>query len=265
VGAGKLLEPYSAAMSFEVDADAYDRYMGHWSSQLAPLLADLAMIRAGQRALDVGCGPGALTGVLTTRLGAGAVSAVDPSESFVAAARARYPGVNVRRASAEQLPFENDGFDAALAGLVVHFMSDPVVGLSEMARVTRPGGTIAASVWDFAGGRGPLGPFWYVARELDPAAEDESRLAGTRQGHLAELLLAAGLRDVDETSIAADREYAGFDDWWQPFTRGVGPGGAYVAGLHAEQRAKLRDRCRSRLPDGPFVLTAHAWAARGTA
>lgn len=149
-------------------ADAYDRFMGRYSVPLAPKLADLAAVAAGQRVLDVGCGPGALTAELARRLSPDAVAAVDPSESFVAAARERYPGVDVRRAPAEELPFDDETFDAAVAQLVVHFMSDPVVGLGEMARVTRGGGVVAACVWDHAGGRGPLGLFWEAAREIDP-------------------------------------------------------------------------------------------------
>jgi SAM-dependent methyltransferase len=250
-------------MGFDVAAEAYDRYMGRWSRKLAPQLADFAGVRAGQRVLDVGCGPGALTEVLAERLGAAGVAAVDPSESFVAAARTRHPGVDVRQAAAERLPFASGTFDAALASLVVHFMADPVAGLAEMARVTRSGGVTATCVWDFEGGRGPLGPFWEAASELDPQVVDESRLAGTRRGHLGELLAAAGHRDIEEGSLAASREYATFEDWWEPFTRGVGPGGAYLAGLGPDHQTALREQCRSALPAGSFVLTAVAWVARG--
>jgi SAM-dependent methyltransferase len=220
-------------------------------------------VKEGQRVLDVGCGPGALTAELVRRVGAAAVAAVDPSEPFVSAARARNPGVDVRKASAEHLPFGDRAFDASLAQLVVHFMTDPVAGLAEMARVTRSGGVVAACVWDHAGGMGPLGTFWRAARELDPAAIDESSLAGARQGHLVELLGTAGLRDVEETVLSADLEHATFEEWWEPFTRGVGPAGAYVARLDTDGMAKLRERCRRALPDAPFVLPARAWAARG--
>ena len=161
--------------------------MGRYSEPLAPQFADLAGIADGQRVLDVGCGPGALTAELVSRAGAEAVSAVEPSASFAAAARERLPGVDVRQAPAERLPFADGTFDAALAQLVVHFMADPVEGLREMARVTRPGGTVAACVWDHAGGRGPLAAFWSAVRQLDPAADDESGLAGVREGHLASL------------------------------------------------------------------------------
>ncbi|MCP9487106.1 MAG: class I SAM-dependent methyltransferase [Gaiellaceae bacterium MAG52_C11] len=143
-------------MSFAVAAELYDRFMGRYSVLLSPQLADFAEVRSGQRVLDVGCGPGALTAALVTRLGSAAVAAVDPSEPFVAAARERNPEVEVLRASAEQLPFPDQTFDAALAQLVVHFMSDPVAGLAEMARVTRRDGVVAASVWDHASGQGLL-------------------------------------------------------------------------------------------------------------
>jgi len=250
-------------MSFDVAAEAYDRFMGRYSQHLSAQLADLAGVRAGQRVLDVGCGPGALTAELVTRLGPAAVAAVDPSEPFVAAARERTPGVDVRQAPAEELPFPDRAFDAAIAQLVVHFMSDPVAGLAEMARVTRRGGVVAACVWDHAGGEGPLSVFWHAARSLDPGVNDESHLAGAREGHLAELFAAAGLREIEATSVVASVEHTSFEAWWEPFTGGVGPAGAYVAGLDAEGQAELREACRALLPAAPFVLTARAWAARG--
>ncbi len=253
-------------MSFFVAADAYDRFMGRYSVPLAPAFADFAGVVAGQRTLDVGCGPGALTTELVGRLGADDVTAVDPSEPFVAAARERHPGVTVEQASAEQLPFEDDAFDTTLAQLVVHFMSDPVGGLREMARVTREGGVVAATVWDHGGGgRGPLSAYWSAVHEVDPDVADESRLAGAREGHLGELFAAAGLHEVEERPLEVRAEHPTFEDWWEPFELGVGPAGAYVAGLDPESRADLRERCRARLPAAPFVLTARAWAARGLA
>ena len=248
-------------MGFDVGAEAYDRFMGRYSVPLAAQMADLA--GDAQRALDVGCGPGALTRELVARLGPDAVAAVDPSSSFVEAARKRNPGVDVRLAPAEQLPFGDGEFDAALAQLVVHFMADPVAGLREMARVTRPGGAVAACVWDHAGARGPLGVFWRAVHELDPEARDESGLAGAREGHLAELFSAADLHDVEETLLAVDVEHPTFEEWWEPFTLGVGPAGAYVTGLADGDRDGLRELCRSRLPSPPFTVTARAWAVRG--
>jgi SAM-dependent methyltransferase len=252
-------------MSFAVPADAYDRFMGRYSTILAPEFADLAGVRGGQRVLDVGCGPGALTAVLVERVGAAGVAAVDPSESFVDAARERNPEVDVRHASAEALPFQDGTFDAALAQLVVHFMSDPLAGIAEMRRVTRPDGVIAACVWDHAGGRGPLSPLWGAAHELDGDVQDESRLVGAREGDLATLFESAGLREVEETALSVDVTHPTFDEWWEPFTFGVGPAGAYVAALDPQRREQLRERCRASLPDAPFVLTAWAWTARGVA
>jgi SAM-dependent methyltransferase len=250
-------------VSFAVEADAYDRFMGRYSVPLAPRFADFAGVLPGQRILDVGSGPGALTAELVRRVGAALVSAVDPSEPFVTALRDRYPDVEVQRAAAEQLPFDDRSFDAVLAQLVVHFMADPVVGLSEMARVSREGGVVAACVWDHAGGGGPLSIFWEAARELNPQVEGESELAGAREGHLAELMQAAGIRDTDAGVLSIEVKHPSFEAWWEPFTLGVGPAGAYAADLDAERQAELRERCRELLPDAPFVLSARAWAARG--
>src|SRR4051794_22875666 len=155
-------------MTFAVPADAYDRFMGRYSVHLAPQLADLAGVAAGQRVLDVGCGPGALTAELVSRLGADSVVAVDPSEPFVAAARARNPDVDVRQVGAEELPFADDEFDAALAQLVVNFMADPVAGLTEMRRVTRRGGGVAARVRGHPRGPGALRPVWGGGARDDP-------------------------------------------------------------------------------------------------
>jgi len=252
-------------MSFDVAAEAYDGFMGRYSRLLSCQLADLASVCGGQRALDVGCGTGALTGELVARLGPTAVAAVDPSESFVAAIRERHPGVDVRRSPAEHLPFPNDAFDASLAQLVVHFMMDPVVGLAEMRRVTRRDGVVAACVWDHGGRQSPLRIFWDAARTLDPEIDDESHLPGTREGHLAELFEAAGLREIESATLSVSLEHATFDAWWEPFTRGVGPAGAYLASLDADRRTALREDCRRRVPSEPFTITAVAWAARGLA
>jgi SAM-dependent methyltransferase len=250
-------------MTFDVPADAYDRFMGRYSRGLAAQLADLAGVAAGQQALDVGCGPGALTTELVSRLGPARVAAVDPSPSFVAAVQARLPGIAVSRAAAEQLPFADGEFDAALAQLVVHFMTDPQAGLREMARVTRPGGVVAACVWDHAGDRGPLSVFWRAARERDPAAPHESDLAGAREGHLAQLFAGAGLTGITDTELAVEVRHPSFEEWWDPFAGGVGRAGDYFTGLDPAHRDRVRERCRELLPAAPFTVTAIAWAARG--
>ncbi|MEO6503226.1 MAG: class I SAM-dependent methyltransferase [Jatrophihabitantaceae bacterium] len=249
-------------MSFEVDAAAYGAFMGRYSEPLAAEFAAYVGASAGQRALDVGCGPGALTAVLVERLGSPAVTAVDPSESFVSAIRQRLPGVDVGQARAERLPFPDRSFDLVLAQLVVHFLNDPVAGIAEMARVARPGGVVAACVWDHAGSLGPLGVFWRAARDLDPNARDESALPGTREGHLVELFASAGLHPVEQTALTVSASFADADAWWQPFTLGVGPVGTYVAGLDPEHRERLRARCAELLPQGPFIVEATAWTAK---
>jgi ubiquinone/menaquinone biosynthesis C-methylase UbiE len=251
-------------VGFDVAADAYDRFMGRYSNKLAATFVEFAGLVEG-RVLDVGCGPGALPGELVRRLGSGAVTAVDPSEPFVEAVRARYPDIEVERASAEQLPFPDDAFDAALAQLVVHFMADPVAGLGELRRVARPGAVVAACVWDHSSERGPLSVYWQAARELDPEVTDESYLAGTGEGELSALFAQAGLQEVEEAALSVEVEHPTFEEWWEPYTLGVGPAGAYVAGLEPARRDALRALCRERLPEPPFVITAQAWAARGRA
>ena len=252
-------------MSFNVPADAYGRFMGKYAEPLAGQFVDLADVRPGQRALDVGCGPGALTAQLVERLGADGVAAIDPSAPFVAAIRARIPDVDVRVGVAEQLPFSDDSFDLTLAQLVVHFMTDPVSGLQEMARVTRPGGLVAACVWDHAGDTGPLATFWQAVRDIDPGAHDESDLAGAREGHLAELCAAAGLEQIEPSRLTVRVRFATFDDWWEPYTLGVGPAGAYVTQLDEPRRDALRTRCVQQLPEAPFEVSASAWCVRARA
>jgi SAM-dependent methyltransferase len=250
---------------FQVAADAYDRFMGRYSVPLAAPFADFAGIAPGWRVVDVGSGPGALTSELVRRLGANNVTAADPSEPLLEAVRERHPGVSVRRAPAEELPFEDAEFDAALAQLVVHLMSDPMAGIRAMARVTRSGGVVAACVWDHAGDQGPLYTFWEAARELERDVDDESHLPGTGEGQLAQLFEEAGLRDVEEGALSIAVEHLSFEAWWEPFTLGVGPAGSYTASLDVELQAELRERCRALLPAAPFVQTGVAWAARGLA
>lgn len=252
-------------VTFAVGADAYDRFMGRYSAPLAPVFADFASVVEGLHVLDVGCGPGALTDELVKRVGTGTVAAVDPSEEFLRAVQTRNFAIDVQRATAEQLPFENRSFDATLAQLVVQFMKQPIVGLREMARVTRHEGVVAACVWDHDGGGGPLSLFWDAARELDRDIEGEAQLAGVRDGHLAQLFSEAGLTSIVDTALSITVTHPSFDDWWEPFTFGVGPAGSYVAGLDAAKQIRLRDQCREMLLSAPFTVTARAWAARGLA
>ncbi len=212
----------------------------------------------------MGAGPGALTSRLVEWWGGDAVSAVEPSEPFVSALRHRLPEVDARRATAEVLPFDDATFDLTLAQLVVHFMSEPVAGLREMARVTRPGGVLGACVWDHGGDRGPLVIFWRAVNDLDPAVRDESGLAGTREGHLVELAAAAGWADIRPSVLTVEIPMASFADWWEPFTLGVGPAGAHVARLSTQAREELRARCAELLPAGAFTVSASAWCVTGS-
>nr|WP_064571090.1 methyltransferase domain-containing protein [Gordonia sp. LAM0048] len=252
-------------MGFDVAANAYDRFMGRYSRPLARALTEWLEITPGQRVLDVGCGPGAWTARLVERLGADHVAAVDPSEPFVDACREAYPGVDVRRGVAAELPYADATFDACGACLVVHFMPDPVSGLAEMGRVTRTGGWVGATVWDLAGSREPMAAVWAVLRELDPAMHDERGLPGGREEQLAEFFTVAGLDDVETTEIPVTVTHPDFDEWWEPHLHTVGPIGETIATLSPGQRERLRDGCHERLGDGPFDVTAVAFGARARA
>jgi len=246
-------------VSFVVSPDAYARFMGRYATPLAEVFEAFAGVRQGDKVLDVGCGPGALTAHLLS-IGA-EVTAIDPSPPFVDAIRERFPGVDVRLGTAEELPYDTGAFDAALAQLVVHFMTDPVGAIRQMMRVTRPGGVVAACVWD--GPTGALAPFWDSVHVIDPDAQDEALLSGAHKGHLTEMFEAAGLRDVEEVPISVDVVHPTFEEWWEPYTYGIGPAGEYVQQLEDDGRARLESVARDRLGSGPFTVTATAWAARG--
>lgn len=234
--------------------------MGRYAAPLAEVFAAFAGVGVGDKVLDVGCGPGALTAHL---LSVGVeVTGIDPSPPFVEAIRAHFPQVDVRIGTAEELPYETAAFDAALAQLVVHFMTDPVGAVRQMARVTRRGGVLAACVWD--GPTGALAPFWDAVHVIDPDAVDESLLSGARRGHLTELFETAGLHDVEEVPISVDVLHPTFEEWWEPYTYGIGPAGEHVQQLGDDGRARLRSVARERMGTGPFTVTATAWAARGT-
>jgi SAM-dependent methyltransferase len=257
----------SGAATFRTSADAYDRHIGRYGSDLAVALISASGIRPGQRALDVGCGPGALTAALAELLGAERVAAVDPSEPFAEACASRVAGVRVEVAAAEALPFDDGSFDATMSQLVVNFMSDAVAGVREMRRVTRPGGTVAAAVWDYAGGMTLLRRFWDAATALDPAAAslDEGCMPYCQPDELRRLWGDAGLHEVKTSAITVEAGYSGFDDLWLPLETGVAPSGAYAAALPLERRAGLREEFRRRLNvgDGSFRLAARAWCVVG--
>lgn len=248
---------------FEVAADSYDRFMGRYSMPLAAHFIEFAGVQPGWKVLDVGAGPGALTTPLVEMLGAESVVAADPSPPFVEANRERHPGVDVRLAGAEDMPFADDAFDAALAQLVVQFMDDPVRGITEMARVTKPGGVVAACVWDFGTGRSPLSAIWAAAIEAEPSLEGEGDRIGVKQGQLASVFEQAGLDAVEESEVAVTVEHESFEAWWEPMTLGVGPAGAWLARQTPDAQRRVRERCREMYPDAPGMRTAVAWAARG--
>ena len=253
-------------MDFTSSAEKYDRFMGRYTRTLAPALADAARIEGGMRVLDVGCGPGGLTEALAARVGADNVAAIDPAPQFAAACRERIPGADVRVGGAEKLPWPDGSFDATLASLVLAFMRDADRGVREMARVTRPGGTVATCMWDVpGGGMTMLSTFWRAVRELDPDAVGERARPGVAEGDIAERFRRAGLEDVVDGSLEATADYASFDDFWEPFTLGVGPAGEYLASQPPDRQARLRETVRAGMPDGAFTLTARAWFARGTA
>lgn len=258
----------SSARSFLTSGSAYDGFMGRYSLPLAAAFADTAAVTSGQSALDVGCGPGALTQVLCDRLGASSVSALDPSPPFVAECEARNPGATVREGRAEAMPFADDSFDRSLAQLVLHFVAEPAQAASEFHRVLRPGGVAAACVWDFTEGMEMLRLFWDSALTLDPEAPDEARtLRFGREGEIVELFTDAGFEDVTETTLEVESAYSGFDDLWTGFLAGVGPAGSYCTSLEEAQRTALREDLFHRLgaPEGGFTLRAKARCARGVA
>lgn len=260
------MEPVAGARTFGVSGDAYDSFMGRYSRPLAVEFATFAGVVHGLRALDVGCGPGALTGELVRRLGVDAVAACDPSEQFVAACAARHAGVEVRRGSAEELPYGDDEFDLAAAQLVLHFVSDPGRASAEFTRVVRPGGAIAACVWDFEQGMEMLRAFWDAALSLDPEAPDEARVMRFgRPGELTRWLASAGLGQVAETTLTVESDYRGFDELWTSLCAGIGPAGSYCVGLPEAARDDLRAALFERLgsPSGAFRLRAVARAGRG--
>jgi SAM-dependent methyltransferase len=256
--------------TFRASADAYDRFVGRYSPGLASALIDFADLEPGMRAIDVGCGPGALSVALAEHLGAGNVAAADPSAPFVEACRARVPGIDVVEAAAESLPFADDAFEAALSQLVVNFMADPEAGVREMARVTRTGGIVASCVWDYAGEMTLLRAFWDAAREIVPdraaAADEGVVMPWCGDGDLARLWSAAGLGSVRFGSLVVTASYTDYDDLWSPFPTGVGPAGAFCKALGSDDQASLRAAFRERLEAGdePFELTARAWAVAGT-
>jgi SAM-dependent methyltransferase len=257
-------------MTFAVAAEMYDRFVGRYSDALGRALVEQAGLSLGMRVLDVGAGTGKLMGVLAETLGEESITAVDPSEPFVAALGERFPAADVRRGTAEELPFEDGSFDVVFAQLVVNFLTDPERGAAEMRRVTRDGGVVAGAVWDYRDEMTMLTRFWEAAGAIDErgaAARDErTRMRFGEPEEVVELWRRAGLRDVQGGAIVVSASYENFDDLWEPFLAGVGPAGDFAVSLEPDAQAALREEYRRRLgsPDGAFELQARAWYAIGT-
>jgi SAM-dependent methyltransferase len=253
-------------MTFGIAGDSYDRFMGRYSRELAPRLIAFAGVESGMRALDVGCGSGLLTAALADRLGAASVAAADPSESLLAACAERVPGADVRRASAEELPWPDESFEAVLSQLVVNFVPDADAALAEMSRVVALGRIVASCTWDYAGGMRMLRTFWETAVELDPRAPTEHAMRYSSEEELAALWDRRGLDDIETAPLEVEVGYRDFDDLWSGFMLGVGPAGEYCASLDQERLEALREGYFRRLasPGGAFALSARALAVRGT-
>ncbi|MBV1796746.1 class I SAM-dependent methyltransferase [Siccirubricoccus sp. G192] len=254
--------------------EAYEPYVGRWSRLVAAEFLGRLGVARGARWLDVGCGTGALSGTILDRCAPAAVIGVDPSEGFLAHARRHVADARAefRRGDAQALPVGDAGFDAVVSGLVLNFVPDQPKAAGEMRRAARPGGTVAAYVWDYAKGMQMMRRFWDAAVALDPegaGGKDEAlRFALCRPGPLRRLFEEAGLRGVEVAAIEVPTVFRDFDDYWIPFLAGGAPAPAYCMALSEDRRAALRERLRATLPtepDGSIRLSARAWAVQGTA
>lgn len=248
---------------FSGSGDAYDRFMGRYSEQLAVRFSNFAGVLAPQRALDVGAGTGALTQELIARLGDQNVAAAEPSPDYVATLRERFPGLDVREAPAEELPWEDESFDAALAQLVVVFLNDVPQAVRELIRVTRPGGVVATCMWEVEGVE-MMNALNEIRRQLAPGGFQPS--AEYRdEASLRSLWEAAGLREVETTLIEVSVSYVTVDELWEPAIHVGGPGGPAVDAFTPEQLVEGRVIFEEALgnPDGRFELSGRAAAVRG--
>ena len=251
-------------------AGAYEAYIGRWSRQVAVAFVRWLDLPQGRRWLDVGCGTGALTAAIVASAGPESVVGVDPSEAFLAQARQVLPGVTFHQGDARELPLFDEDVDVVVSGLALNFVPEPAHAVAEFTRVAKPGGTVAAYVWDYADGMAMIRYLFDAATTLDPRAaelDEGRRFSVCRADALAKLWNEQGLTDAAVEPIDVPTTFRDFDDYWLPFLGGQGPAPAYVMSLPEDRREQLRELLRSRLPaqqDGTIALTARAWAVRGT-
>lgn len=251
--------------------DPYEQYVGRWSRRVAPLFLDWLRVPAGRRWLDVGCGTGALSAAILERCSPSSVTAVEPSAGFREKAERQFAGrVAIHGGTATEIPLADGSIDVTVSGLVLNFVADQLAALAEMARVSAPGGTIGAYVWDYAGRMEMMRVFWDSAVALDAGVaglDEGARFPTCNPAGLADLFTRAGLQGVAVTDIEITMHFASFEEFWWPFLGGQGPAPAYAMALDEAARTRLRDRLRDRLPrqaDGSISLAARAWAVRGT-
>lgn len=272
IACGMLLDGSGRQESVFSEAQSYERFMGRWSRDLALSFARFAGVRDGDTVLDVGSGTGALAAAIAKVAPSSRIVGIDPSAPYVAYAKSQDGSshIHFEVGDAQQMRFGDATFDRALSLLVVNFIPDARKALSEMKRVTKSKGTIAAAVWDYGEGMEMLRAFWDEAVALIPAnaAKDERNMPLCRRGDLATLWREQGLQDVVEEGLTIETRFESFDDFWTPFLEKQGPAGAYASSLPAADREALRLRLRRRLfgdgPDKPIVMHARAWAVRGT-
>jgi SAM-dependent methyltransferase len=254
------------------DSEAYERFMGRWSTILAPLLVDFAQLHDTGRVLDVGSGTGALAFSIAKRKVHCQVLGIDPSKEYVGYARTRNPFPDRARfqvGDAQELRFSNATFDSSSSLLVFNFIPDRERALREVSRVTKPGGWVSAAVWDYGAGMRMLRAFWDAAGTVDPIALkfDESRMPLCRAGELGALWRQGGLARVEERQLDITMRFESFADYWDPFLLGQGPAGIYIRNLDGDRRQVLRDEVKRQLAlsaeDAPFSIPARAWAVRG--
>ena len=254
-------------MVFDTSHDAYDRFMGRYSMRLAPAFADFAEIRAGHRVLDCGAGTGALTTELVARLGPESVAVAEPSPRFVDGLKRKFPELDVRLAPAEELPWPDGEHDAALAQLVISFVTDAGAAVRELRRVVREDGVVAICMWDLAGGMEMLAAISRARRTLEPDAPGDEGLKHWRPEELTALLEGAELRDVAVETLEVESEYSGYEEFWSALSGGAGPAGAWLQTLDEDARETMRSSTHRELgsPGGPFALRGRCYAARGRA